>query len=146
MAGINGTVSWQIQPLDWNNSNLAGAFWDYRSNYLKSVNDPLRYQVLWTDSGVNEGTEPSAANYSSNNGDVVNVIFKVETSVGDGYWQELGSIKKSRDIANKKYNDGSHKHKDAHVGKTALHDVGIEIIGHSQQKYHEANRKEHSHR
>ena len=107
MAGINGTVSWQIQPLDWNNSNLAGSFWDYRSNYLKSVNDPLRYQVLWTDSGVNEGTEPSAANYSSNNGDVVNVIFKVETTVGDGYWQDLGSIKKSRDIANKKYDDGS---------------------------------------
>ena len=49
MAGINGTVSWGIQPLDWNNSNLAGSFWDYRGNYLKSANDPLRYQVLWTD-------------------------------------------------------------------------------------------------
>ena len=107
MAGINGTVSWQIQPLDWSSSNLAGSFWSYRSNYLKSVNDPLRYQVLWTDSGVNEGTEPSAANYSGGNGDVVNIIFKVETTVGDGYWQELGSIKKSRDIANKKYDDGS---------------------------------------
>ncbi len=107
MAGINGTVSWQIQPLDWFNSNLAGSFWDYRSNYLKSVNDPLRYQVLWTSAGVTEGTEPSSGNFSSNSGDVVNVIFKVETTVGDGYWQELGSIKKSRDIANKKYDDGS---------------------------------------
>ena len=107
MAGINGTVSWQIQPLDWSNSNLAGTFWGYRNNYLKSVNDPLRYQILWSSTGVNEGTEPSAANYSSGNGDVVNVIFKVETTVGDGYWQELGSVKKSRDIANKKYDDGS---------------------------------------
>ncbi len=107
MAGINGTISWQIQPLDWNSSNLGGSFWDYRSNYLKSVNDPLRYQVLWTDSGVTEGTEPSKGNFSGGNGDVVNVIFKVETTVGDGYWQDLGSIKKSRDIANKKYNDGS---------------------------------------
>jgi len=107
MAGINGQVEWQIQPLDWNNSNLAGSFWNYRSNYLKSVNDPLRYQVLWTSAGVNEGTEPSAANFSGGNGDVVNVIFKVETTVGDGYWQDLGSIKKSRDIANKKYDDGS---------------------------------------
>jgi len=107
MAGINGTVSWQIQPLDWINSNLAGSFWNYRANYLKSVNDPLRYQVLWTSAGVTEGTEPSAANYLGGNGDVVNIIFKVETTVGDGYWQELGSIKKSRDIANKKYNDGS---------------------------------------
>jgi len=107
MAGINGNVSWQIQPLDFNNSNLAGSFWDYRGNYLKSVNDPLRYQVLWTSAGVDEGTEPSAANFSGGNGDVVNVIFKVETSVGDGYWQDLGSIKKSRDIANKRYDDGS---------------------------------------
>jgi hypothetical protein len=108
MAGVNGSVSWQIQPTDSSgSSNLAGSFWDYRLNYLKSVNDPLRYQVLWTDSGVNEGTEPSKLNYSSGNGDVVNVIFKVETSVGDGYWEELGSIKKSRDIANKKYTDGS---------------------------------------
>ena len=41
MAGINGTVSWQIQPLDWSSSNLAGSFWSYRSNYLKSVNDPV---------------------------------------------------------------------------------------------------------
>ena len=105
MAGINGTVSWQIQPLDWSSSNLAGSFWSYRSNYLKSVNDPLRYQVLWN--GANEGTEPSAANFSGGNGDVVNIIFKVETTVGDGYWQELGSIKKSRDIANKRYDDGS---------------------------------------
>lgn len=105
MAGINGQVEWQIQPLDWNTSNLAGSFWNYRSNYLKSVNDPLRYQVLWN--GANEGTEPSAGNYLNGNGDIVNIIFKVETSVGDGYWQELGSIKKSRDIANKKYDDGS---------------------------------------
>ena len=62
MAGINGTVSWGFQPLDWNNSNLAGSFWDYRSNYLKSANDPLRYQDSMDRFGINEGTEPSAAN------------------------------------------------------------------------------------
>ena len=107
MAGTNGSVSWQIQPTDDNSSNLAGAFWGYRGNHLKSVNDPLRYQVLWSSSGITEGEEPSADNYSGGNGDVVNVIFKVEASVGDGYWEELGSIKKSRDIANKRYNNGS---------------------------------------
>ena len=108
MAGINGSVSWQIQPLNSDSSsNLAGSFWEYRANHLKSVNDQLRYQVLWSVSGLTEGTEPSANNFSGGNGDVVNVIFKVETSVGDGYWEELGSIKKSRDIANKKYDDGS---------------------------------------
>ena len=107
MAGINGSVSWQIQPLDYNNSNLAGSFWTYKQNDLKSVNDPLRYQVLWTNGSLTEGQEPSAGSFSGGNGDLVNVIFKVETSVGDGYWEELGSIKKSRDIANKKYDDGS---------------------------------------
>ena len=107
MAGINGNVSWQIQPLDFSNSNLAGSFWSNRGNYLKSVNDPLRYEVIWSSAGVTEATEPSAGNFSGGNGDVVNVIFKVETSVGDGYWEDLGSIKKSRDIANRKYNDGS---------------------------------------
>jgi len=105
MAGINGQVEWQIQPFGWSNSNLGGSFWGDTYNYLKSVNDPLRYQVLWN--GANEGTEPSSGNYLNGNGDIVNIIFKVETSVGDGYWQELGSIKKSRDIANKKYDDGS---------------------------------------
>jgi len=107
MAGVNGTVSWQIQPLDWNNSNLAGSFWSHRANYLKSAHEPLRYQVLWSDSGVNEGTEPSAANYSGGNGDLIAVTFKIEATVGDGYWEELGSVKKTRDIANKRYNDGS---------------------------------------
>ena len=117
MAGINGTVSWQIQPLDWSTSNLAGSFWGYRGNYLKSANDQLRYQVIWTDAGVNEGVEPSKDNFSGltatptsttvGNGDLVAVTFKVEATVGDGYWEELGSVKKTRDIANKKYTDGS---------------------------------------
>lgn len=107
MAGINGQVQWQIQPFGYSNSNLAGSFWGNTYNYLKSVNDPLRYQVLWTNGTLTEGQEPSAGNYLNGNGDVVNVIFKVETTVGDGYWEELGSIKKSRDIANKRYDNGS---------------------------------------
>jgi len=107
MAGINGSVSWQIQPLDWDNSNLAGSFRTYRSNYLKSANDQLRYQVIWTGSGINEAVEPSKLNYSGGNGDLVAVVFKVEATIGDGHWEELGSVKKTRDIANKKYTDGS---------------------------------------
>jgi len=115
-VGINGSADWQIQPLDSSNSsNLAGSFWDYRFNYLKSANDPLRYQVIWTNgTQVNEGLEPSAANFTglpssatNGNGDLIAVTFKVEASVGDGYWEELASIKKTRDIANRKYNNGS---------------------------------------
>ena len=47
MAGINGTINWQIQPVDFNSSNLAGSFLNFRENHLKSVNEPLRYQVIW---------------------------------------------------------------------------------------------------
>ena len=75
MAGINGQVQWQIQPFGYSNSNLGGSFWGNTYNYLKSVNDQLRYQVLWSLSALTEGTEPSADNFSGGNGDIVNVIF-----------------------------------------------------------------------
>ena len=84
--GINGNVSWGIVPIDGNSSNLTGAFYEYRFNNLKSANEPLRYQIQWGGiNGLNEITEPSKNNFSGSNGDLVNVIFKVETSVGDGY-------------------------------------------------------------
>ena len=101
MAVINGIATWGIIPVDFNNSNLATMSWDYRSNWLKSANDQLRYQVQWFYSGINEGVEVG------NEGNVVNVIFKIETSVDNTNWTTIGNIKKSRDIANRKYNDGS---------------------------------------
>ena len=113
-VGINGSADWQIQPLDSSNSsNLAGSFWDYRFNYLKSANDPLRYQVIWTNgTQVNEGLEPSAANFTGlpssttvGNGDIVNVVFKVYTTTDEAAlfptaWNLIGTIKKSRDMIN----------------------------------------------
>ena len=75
--------------------------WDYRGNYLKSANDQLRYQVQWIYSGINEAVEVG------NENNVVNVIFKVETSVNGADWKTIGNIKKSRDIANRRYNNGS---------------------------------------
>ena len=102
MAVINGAATWGIVPLDdYDSSNLATMSWDYRSNNLKSANDQLRYQVQWFYSGINEGVEVGNA------GDVLNVIFKIETSVDGTNWNTIGNIKKSRDIANRKYNDGS---------------------------------------
>ena len=102
MAVLNGTVSWGIVPLNTSyGSNLATMSWDYRDNYLKSANDQLRYQVQWIYSGINEGVEVG------NENNVVNVIFKIETSVDDTNWTTIGNIKKSRDIANKKYDNGS---------------------------------------
>ena len=102
MAVLTGTVSWGIIPLNSSDSsNLASMSWDYRANYLKSANDQLRYQVQWFYSNINEGVE------AGNEGNVVNVIFKIETSVNGVDWNTIGNIKKSRDIANRKYNDGS---------------------------------------
>ena len=101
MAVINGVASWGIVPSNGTSSNLATMSWDYRGNYLKSANDQLRYQVQWFNGNTNEGIEVSSA------GDVVNVIFKIENSVDDVNWTTIGNIKKSRDIANKKYSDGS---------------------------------------
>ena len=99
MAGINGTARWGIVPLNWNTTSLGIMSWDYTDNYLKSANDQLRYEIVV--SGGGEGAEPSAY------GDVVNVIFDVETSVNGTYWTNIGTIKKSRDIANRRYNGGN---------------------------------------
>ena len=104
MAIVRGLVSWGIQPLDWNNSNLAGAFWANRGNYLKSVNDPLRYQVQWFVSGLNGGVEPSAENFSNNAGDIVSVIFNVQVRYMDSDWTTIGTVKKSRDMAGQHLN------------------------------------------
>ena len=103
MASVNGgsgSLSWGIVPLDWSSSNLATMSYGYRSNYLKSTNDQLRYQIQWFYAGNNEGTEPV------NSGDLVNVIFKVETSVDSVNWKTIGTVKKSRDIANRRYETG----------------------------------------
>ncbi len=117
--GINGNVSWGIVPIDGNSSNLAGTFYEYRFNNLKSANEPLRYQIQWTGiSGLNEITEPSKLNWTggasttNGDGDIVNVIFEVYTTTDyertfPEDWDLIGTIKKSRDIANRKYNDGT---------------------------------------
>ena len=106
MANYLGSLSWGIVPLNGSTTNLATMSWDYRSNYLKSANDQLRYQVQWTKANLNEGVEPSAGNYTGGQGDIVNAIFKIETTVDGTNWTTIGTIKKSRDIANKRYATG----------------------------------------
>tara|TARA_Y100001963_G_scaffold51568_1_gene72107 strand:+ start:400 stop:2241 length:1842 start_codon:yes stop_codon:yes gene_type:complete len=116
MAGkVRGEIRWGFQPLAFltgTSSDLAGAFPNFRANYLKSVNDPLRYQIQWfaqksTGGWLTEGDEPSSSNYvtSTSEGDCVAVNFKVYTKSSEGMdWIEIGEIRKSRDIANKHYN------------------------------------------
>ncbi len=61
MANILGDAYWGFQPVG-DATNMIGAFYDYRTNYLKSANDPLRYQIQWFSGGINEGEEPSTVN------------------------------------------------------------------------------------
>ena len=105
MSQINGTATWGFVPYDDNSSNLADTFWDYRKNLLKSANDPLRYQVQWFSGGINESQEPSKLNWNSgaNSGDVINVVFEVYSWVDSSQKEKIATIKKARDIANKRY-------------------------------------------
>lgn len=112
---INGTCTWGIMPLTWSTgwgANTYNAFPLKHSNYLKSANETLRFQVQWIFGNIDEGTEPSAANATTSGsdtfGDVVNVIFDVEVttdpiSAGGATFTTIASIKKSRDVANKRY-------------------------------------------
>ena len=107
MATVRGTIGDGIQPYLSDGSNAAQTFWLNRYNDLKSVNDPLRYQIQWFAPGLTEGVEPSAANFDvvADKGDLVSVIFTVSIRAGLGLdWREIGVIKKSRDMASKHFN------------------------------------------
>ena len=116
MAGINGSVTFGFQPTGYSGDNVTQAFpnQESRTNTLKSANDQLRYQVQWFNgTSINEGVEPSAANFNSTalTGDVVNIVFRVYSNVRSGTsfpndWELLGTIKQSRDIANKRFDGG----------------------------------------
>jgi len=116
MAGINGTISFGIQPTGYTTNNVTYAFprQESRTNRLKSANDQLRYQIQWFNSTtLNEGVEPSKDNFDSQalTGDVVNIVFSVYSNVRTGTsfpsdWELLGTIKKSRDITNKRFDGG----------------------------------------
>ena len=116
MASINGSVTFGFQPTGYSSDNVTQAFpnQESRTNTLKSANDQLRYQVQWFNgTSINEGVEPSAANFNSTalTGDVVNIVFRVYSNVRSGTsfpndWELLGTIKQSRDIANKRFDGG----------------------------------------
>ena len=116
MASINGSVTFGFQPTGYSGDNVTQAFpnQESRTNTLKSANDQLRYQVQWFNgTSINEGVEPSAANFNSTalTGDVVNIVFRVYSNVRSGTsfpndWELLGTIKQSRDIANKRFDGG----------------------------------------
>ena len=57
MATVRGTIGnggLGIQPFMGNWGNGPDAFWVNRYNDLKSVNDPLRYQMQWFAPGLRD--------------------------------------------------------------------------------------------
>ena len=103
MAAISGTVSWGIVPLDWSTSNLASMSYNYTRNFLKSANDQLRYQVQYNNANANLKESTEVVDTKG----VVNVIFKIEASIDNSNWETIGVIRKTRDIINRRYDDGS---------------------------------------
>ena len=70
---------------------------------MMSVNSPIRYQITYSASGLQENTLPVT-------GDVVNVIFTVYgtsktllSSTPVTNWEKITEIRKSRDVPNIKF-------------------------------------------
>ena len=101
IRGGSGSVSWGIVPINWSDTPLGSMSFNYRTNYLKSANDQLRYQIQWCYPGINESREITQT------GDLVNVLFNVEQSVDGINWNSIGKIKKARDVVNKRYETGT---------------------------------------
>lgn len=110
MAKYKGIIETGIQPVGFANSQLENMSYNWRANYLKSANTPLRYQVMWN--GLNEHQTPSKSGYntSTQKGEIINMVFRVYAStqypypVSNNNWDLVATIKKARDIANKEYN------------------------------------------
>ena len=110
-------IKWGMQPvITWSQFGKY-AFRSNSQTNLKSANAPLIYEVVYLRTGLNENTEVSPSTETptatTTRGDVINVTFKVYTSTEffslsnfstfETDWELIGSIKKSRDISNRKY-------------------------------------------
>lgn len=111
MAGINGIFTAGIAPRTHDaNDAMDMMRHSYRDSVLHSANEPLRYQAVWSETGLYEHKEPSKGNWTGTSGDIVSVVFDVyaaPTYYGYSFpseWKKIGSINKSRDIANKHHN------------------------------------------
>ena len=108
MAKYKGVITSGIQPVGFSGDNLKNLSYNWRANYLKSANTPLRYQVMWN--GLDDNQEPSKTNFNAGNnkGDIINMVFRIYASTTYPYqgvndWDLVATIKKTRDIANKSY-------------------------------------------
>tara|TARA_R100000654_G_scaffold20855_2_gene42097 strand:- start:24076 stop:26265 length:2190 start_codon:yes stop_codon:yes gene_type:complete len=105
--GINGTISFLLDPSNDSNSspNRQNNYY-YAHSRILSANQPIVYSILWQSGLITESDEPLASNYSSGDGDVINVLFDIyavsnkQDSVFPADWVKIATIRKSRDIKN----------------------------------------------
>ena len=110
-------VKWSVQPvIPWSQLGKY-AHRSYTSTRVHSANSPLIYSVIFNRAGLTENIEISASTETptstTTRGDILNMIFKVyattkfwslsNESQYETEWEFIGSIKKSRDISNRKY-------------------------------------------
>jgi hypothetical protein len=111
MATARGTLTLAIQPRGTISDYVKNMSYNWLSNNLKSANTQMRYQVQW--GGLAENVEPSKNNFSGTEGDVINIIFRVYATTTFPYpaslddWDSVGTIRKTRDIANRSYNSNT---------------------------------------
>ena len=112
MATARGTLTMAIQPRGTTSDYLKNMSYGWMSNYLKSANTQMRYQIQW--GGLAENSEPSKNNFSGTEGDVINIVFRVYATTQFPYpaqlsdWDNVGTIRKTRDIANRSYNSNTY--------------------------------------
>jgi len=111
MATARGTLTLAIQPRGTVSDYVKNMSYNWLSNNLKSANTQMRYQVQW--GGLAENVEPSKNNFSGTEGDVINIIFRVYATTTYPYpvalddWDSVGTIRKTRDIANRSYDSNT---------------------------------------
>ena len=112
MATARGTLTMAIQPRGTTSDYLKNMSYGWMSNFLKSANTQIRYQIQW--GGLAENSEPSKNNFSGTEGDVINIVFRVYATTQFPYpaqlsdWDNVGTIRKTRDIANRSYNSNTY--------------------------------------
>ena len=113
MTAINGQVKWG-QVMIWHNDTPGSPPWTYEMQnqqysyqlaYLVSVNSPIFYQIIWTDTGGTMSPSLNEQYVPTNSGDIVNIIFHVLGTTeyplpAFSEWDTLATIRKSRDLAN----------------------------------------------
>ena len=104
---INGQMAWGQVPVWYNDGNydMSDQQHQYSGGYLLSANEPIIFQLVWTDPSGTMSPSLNEQYVAQNPGDVVNVIFNVLATTeypipNNNEFEHIASIRKSKDIPN----------------------------------------------